>query len=206
MSGGSGRQDAFRTRRFFLESDEPKNRLPYTLAFRLPEDNRRLIASFRRKLAGLCLRFDPLEISHVTVKYLGYSSPGMTEENVVGLIPRIREIAGRFIPLRVFVRGIDMFDKEPIVNPVVFLKILPCSELQAFHESVRSGLGKEIEDFPHADGENYLPHITVSKMVDRRKIEAIRRVIYRSRKCGKNSFKLTDLVVFTPLATYPVFI
>ena len=180
------------------------NKLPITVAFLLPEECFQLIALYRRKLAGSCLRFDELETAHLTVKYLGYCSPSFSERHVAHLIPRIAELTKSFVPMNIAIRGIDLFETHPDSSPVVFLKVLSCGQLSAMHEALRLGLSKEIEPFPHADGENYIPHITLSKNIDLRRQETVKKLIFRSKKTAKRHFTLSELVLLTPTAIHPI--
>lgn len=152
----------------------------------------------------MCSKFDPLDVAHLTIKYLGYSGEGMSEEDVHNLLPRIAEIAKPFLPMKVFVRGLDLFFYTAEKSPLVYLKVLPSKELSELHEAVRSGLGKAIDAFPHADGENFKPHITLSKQIWGNGTDRLRQLIHRSHKSAKRLFKLTDLVVFTPNDVYQI--
>lgn len=178
--------------------------LPYTLAFRLPAESQRLIAIWHRRLNGLCSRFDPLDLSHLTIKYLGYSGEGMTEQAVRNMLPRIAEIAKPFLPMKVFMRGLGLFSYSAEKSPLVYLKVLPSTELTGLHEAIRHGLGKAIDDFPHADGENFKPHVTISKQILDNGKDRLQQLIHRSNRSAKRMFKLTDLVVFTPRDVYQV--
>ncbi|HOY68415.1 MAG TPA: 2'-5' RNA ligase family protein [Candidatus Ozemobacteraceae bacterium] len=179
-------------------------KLPYTLAFRLPAESRKLIAIWHRRLNGICSKFDPLDVAHLTVKYLGYPGDGMTERDVRNLLPRIAEIAQPFLPMKVFVRGLDLFSYEASKSPLVYLKVLPSRDLAALHEAIRNGLGKAIDAFPHADGENFKPHITLSKQIAGEDLDRLLQLIHRSHKSAKRMFKLADLVVFTANDVYQV--
>ncbi|MBP7633410.1 2'-5' RNA ligase family protein [Candidatus Ozemobacteraceae bacterium] len=179
-------------------------KLPYTLAFRLPAESRRLIATWHRRLNGFCTKFDPVDLAHLTIKYLAYPNEGMTEQDVRNLLPRIAEIARPFLPMKVFIRGLDLFSYAAEKSPLLYLKVLTSRELQEFHEAVRLGLGKAIDPFPHADAENFKPHITLSKQVEKSDLDGLKQLIHRSHKSAKRMFKLIDLVVFTPNDVYQV--
>lgn len=184
----------------------PKNRLPFTLAFRLPEEALRLLAVYHRRLAGFCREFDPHETAHLTVKYLGYESPGFMESDVMTMLPELARVCRPFIPLRICVRGIDIFITDEVKKEaVVFLKVLSSERLIEMHETIRRRFGDRLEAFPHADGPNFVPHITISKKLQHYDHERITRLIHRSRKSARRQFRLTDLVLFTPRAIYPLY-
>lgn len=179
-----------------------KGKLPYTVAFMIPPDAVNLLVFWRKKLTPYCEKIDPLEVAHMTVKYLGYPSDTFREESVAGMIPRMARIVEPFLPVRVSVRGLDLFDCHS--EPVAFLKVVSGGGLREIHEALRTGLGRDIEPFPHADGDNYRPHITISKQIKHTHIETIRRLIHRSHKSAKRTFKLTHLVLLTPWDIYPI--
>ncbi len=181
---------------------EPKPKLPYTVAFMIPPEAVNLLVFWRKKVAPFCEKIDPLEVAHMTVKYVGFPSDTFREETVVSLIPRMAEIVAPYLPVRVSVRGLDLFDCH--AEPVVFLKVVSGGALAEIHEALRTRMAKEIEHFPHADGENYRPHITISKQIRHNQTDALRRLIHRSKKSAKRTFKLTQLVLLTPWDIYPI--
>jgi len=189
-----------------MHPQTPYRHLPYTVAFLLPQDALQLVTLQRRRLAGCCHRFDPTETLHLTIKYLGYPSERFSEKAVKSFIPRISDLLRKFIPVRISIRGIDIFGDtdDPERDPVIFLKVLDTDPLRQMHDILRRELGNSIEPFPHADGANFRPHITISKQIDRRKLPMVRRLIYRSHKASKREFLLSNLVLFTPNATYPI--
>ncbi|HNV70477.1 MAG TPA: 2'-5' RNA ligase family protein [Candidatus Ozemobacteraceae bacterium] len=182
--------------------NDAKPKLPYTVAFMIPPEAINLLVFWRKKVAPFCEKIDPLEVAHMTVKYLGFPSETFREESVVSLIPRLAKIVAPHLPVRVSVRGLDLFDCH--CEPVVYLKVVSGGALAEIHDAIRVGLGKDIETFPHADGENYRPHITISKQIKHRQIDALRQLIHRSKKSAKRTFKLTQLVLLTPWDIYPI--
>jgi len=186
-------------------SESPK-KLPFTVAFLLPTGILRLLSLFHRKLAAYCLKFDEPETAHLTVKYLGYSSEKFPESHVIGLIPQIAEIARPFLPIDISIRGLDIFKQHAHADPVVFIKVLDCEKLFLLHLALQRGLGNSIDKFPHADGENFKPHITLSKKIDLQKIEPLKKIIFRSKKMAKRHFRLEKLALLTPEAIFPIFL
>ena len=184
---------------------QDKTNFPYTLAFKLPPDCQSLIAAFHRKLSRVCEGFAAPEIAHVSLKYLGYSGPTMTEEAVISMIPRIREIAAPFLPIRIFIRGLALFGSASEANQVVFLKVMPNEQLFALHEAITNGLGGAIDSFPHTDGQNYRPHVTLSMQIRPNLQRGLERIVNRSRQAAKRQYKLRNLVLLTPQQELPVF-
>ncbi len=178
--------------------------LPYTLAFRIPISERPFIRSCQRKLNGLFHNFVPSENTHLTVKFLGHSKEFFDEDALIELIPEIARIAKKHIPLKIFVRGFDLFHYEEGKSPVIFLKVMPNDKLMAFHNELIETLGKKIQTFDFADASNYQPHITLSKNMLIGSERKLSKVIYRSKKGKKRLIKLDDLVVLTPNRMFPV--
>lgn len=182
-----------------------QGKLPYTLAFKLPSEAGNIISAYRRKLAGVCEKFEPIESAHLTVKYLGYPSPELSEHELVALIPEIARIARPFLPIKIFSRGIGFFEYDSPENRVVYLKILFNQTLMTMHERICKSLAKRIDAFTHAEGSNFTPHVTISKSLLPGRIETLNRLIFRSHKSAKRSFKLSDLVILTSGQTIHIF-
>ena len=182
-----------------------KSTYPYTLAFRLAQTCQNLITAYHRKLSAVCERFAAPETAHVSVKYLGYPGPGFPEEAAEELIPLIRSIAEPFLPVRIFIRGLDLFGTLADETQVVFLKVLPNEKLQALHDHLTQGLGDRIDQFPHADGHNFRPHVTLSLQIRPNRFPVLHRLINRSHRTAKRQYKLDQLVLLTPQREIPIF-
>lgn len=178
--------------------------LPFTLAFRLPRKAVSILKSYQSKLQKICDSIEDPFTAHITVKFLGHSSDYLTKERVIGFIPEIYRIAKRFVPIGVYVKGIETFNYHEGKSPVVYLKILPNQKLLEFHKALCDELGDRIDIFPHADGENYLPHITLSKFLKPQYAKKLNTIIHRSKKAKKRLIKIEDLVIFTPSRMFHV--
>jgi 2'-5' RNA ligase len=185
--------------------EKSPHRLPLTIAFFLPPEALRLMGLFKRKLQGLCAQFENYETAHLTVKYVGYLSEGFSESHAISLIPRIAEIARPLVPVNVAIRGIELFENDQGEAIVAYMKVLSGEKLVALHEAIRHGLGNAVEAFPHADGPQYRPHITVSKDLLPNRVPALQKMVLRSKKSAKRHLRLTELVFMTPTAIYPIF-
>jgi 2'-5' RNA ligase len=181
-----------------------KNRLPYSIAFYLPPEILGLMAIFRRKLADCCREFEPLESAHLTVKYLGFPVKDFSEAELLANLPRLAEIARPLLPLPIALRDLGTFREAPPCEPLVFLKVLSAEPLRELHERLREGLRHLAESFPHGDGANFKPHITLSKRLIPQSLRLLERIIFRSRKASKRRFLLNRLVLMTPAVVYPI--
>ena len=181
-----------------------KYQLPYSIAFYLPAEILGLMAVFRRKLAECCREFEPPESAHLTVKYLGFPAQDFSEEELARFIPRLAAIARPFLPLAISLRDLDTFREPPPCQPVVYLKVLSSEPLRQLHEKLREGLSRIAESFPHGDGKNFKPHITLSKKLDAQQTRRLEQIIFRSKKAAKRRFQLSRLVLMTPAAVYPI--
>lgn len=185
-------------------SHQAQKSLPYTLAFRIPLEFRQFLASCNRKLGEICRSFEPPETSHLTVKFLGHSSEYLNDETIIDYLPQIYEAAREFLPLNIYVRGFATFDYENNKNSVIFLKVMPNEQLTKLHNKICEEFSRQFETFPHADLDNFEPHITLSKDLYREKEQKIARLISRSKKMAKRRLKLDDLVVMSPTRLFPV--
>jgi 2'-5' RNA ligase len=117
-------------------ADENSKNLPYTLAFRLPAAFRDYFATCRQKLAEVCNSFEPAELSHLTVKFLGFSSEFLDEKKIIELLPLLYEMTRKYLPLKIYVRGFDTFTYASGRSTVVYLKVLPNEKLSALHHEL----------------------------------------------------------------------
>lgn len=185
------------------KADEHNRNLPYTLAFRVPVAFRDYLGSCQQKLAGVCKSFESPETAHITVKFLGFSSDFFDDKRVIELLPELYRICSRYLPLKIYMRGFDVFKYAEGRATVIFLKILPCQALWALHNELCDRF-EEFEIFPHADRQNYQPHITLSKDLKPNQEEHLQKILLRSRKMAKRHLKLNDLVVMSPNRMFPV--
>lgn len=185
-------------------SDKKPNCLPYTLAFRTPLKLRGYLNTCHKRLAGICRSFEAIENSHITLKFLGYSSSLLDDEKIIRLLPEIRALAQNYMPLRAYIRGFDTFEYQDAKSPVIFVKVLLNSQLEQLHNEICVKFATHFDFFEQADGKNFLPHITISKDMRPEKRRVLDRVIYRSKKNAKRRIKLNDLVIMTPTRLYSV--
>ena len=185
------------------QADENNRNLPYTLAFRVPVSFRGYLSACQQKLVQVCNSFEAPETAHLTVKFLGFSSDFLDDARIVELLPEIHAIAAKYLPLKIYMRGFEMFRYAEGRATVVFLKVLPCPALIDLHNEICDRFG-EFEVFPHADKDNYQPHITLSKDLKAGSGEQLQRIVNRSRKMAKRHLKVCDLVVMSPNRMFPV--
>lgn len=185
------------------QADESNRNLPYTLAFRVPVSFRSYLAACQQKLGRVCNSYEPPETAHLTVKFLGFSSEFLDDDRVIELLPEIYRICSRFLPIKIYMRGFDVFTYAQGRATVIFLKVLPCPALIELHNLVCERFS-EFEIFPHADRDNYQPHITLSKDLRPGSEEQLQKILLRSRKMAKRHLKVSDLVVMTPNRMFPV--
>lgn len=143
-------------------------------------------------------------MAHMTVKFLGHSSDHLNDETIVDYLPKIHEIARKYIPISLYVRGFSTFNYEGNRNSVIFLKVLPNKKLTLFHNEICEVFSGAFDFFPHADQENFEPHITISKSLYPNIHQKIEKAVSRSRKMAKRLVKLNDLVVLSSCRMFPV--
>ena len=185
------------------KNDNNDRSLPYTLAFRVPLSFRSYLASCQQKLTNICNSFEQPESAHLTVKFMGHSSGYLDDAKIVELLPQIHRIASKYLPLKIYLRGFDVFRYDQNRITVVFLKVMPNQQLNAFHNELCEQFD-EFDVFTHADKENYQPHITLSKDLKPGNEAQIMRLVSRSRKMAKRHLKIDDLVVMSPNRLFPV--
>ncbi len=177
--------------------------LPYTLAFRLPLSFRNYFMTCQQKLADICQSFEPPELAHLTVKFMGHASGYLDDGKIIELLPQIHRIAAKYLPIKIYLRGFDFFKYDHNRITVIFLKVSHNDRLYALHHELCESFA-EFDTFQHADKENYLPHITLSKDLKPNNERQIIRLVSRSRKMAKRHLKIDDLVVMGPSRLFPV--
>ena len=185
-------------------SRENQKSLPYTLALRVPLSFRKFISACNRKLGEVCKSFEPIETAHITVKFLGHSSEHLNEESIIEYLPKIHRIAEKYLPISLFIRGFSTFQYEKGKSSVIFLKVLPNQQLINFHNEICDVFADAFEVFPHADQENFEPHLTISKDIKPGQDNKIDKLVARSHKMAKRMLKLNDLGVMSPNRLFPV--
>ncbi len=185
------------------KAEESNRNLPYTLAFRVPVAFRSYLGACQQKLQQVCKSFEAPETAHLTVKFLGFSSDFLDDKRVIELLPELYAICAKYLPLKIYLRGFDIFRYAEGRATVIFLKVLPCPALKALHNEVCDRF-EEFEIFPHADKHNYQPHITLSKDLKPHHEEQLQKILLRSRKMAKRHLKVSDLVVMSPNRMFPV--
>lgn len=177
--------------------------LPYTLAFRIPVSFRDYLAGCQHKLTNICNSVEPPETAHLTVKFLGFSSDFLDDKRIIKLLPEIYRIAQKYLPLKIYLRGFDTFKYGEGRANVIFLKVMPCEALIALHNEICDHF-EQFELFPHADKDNFQPHITLSKDLIHSREQQLHKILLRSRKMAKRHLKVSDLVVMSPNRMFPV--
>jgi len=104
------------------QADENNRNLPYTLAFRVPVSFRGYLSACQQKLVQVCNSFEAPETAHLTVKFLGFSSDFLDDARIVELLPEIHAIAAKYLPLKIYMRGFELFRYAEGRATVVFLK------------------------------------------------------------------------------------
>ncbi|GAB4282687.1 MAG: hypothetical protein Kow0029_28400 [Candidatus Rifleibacteriota bacterium] len=178
--------------------------LPFTLAFRIPSSFRRYISTCNRKIIGVCRSLEPLDTAHLTVKFLGHSSEFLNENTITNYIPKIFAISRKYVPLTLRIRGFSTFSYEEKGSTVIYLKVMPNEKLLAFHNEICESFKDAFISFPHAEGENFEPHITLSKNLLPNKEKQIERIVARSKKSARRILRLEDLVILSPNRMYPI--
>jgi len=183
--------------------DSENRSLPYTLAFRVPLSFRSYLTACQQKLTGICNSFEAPESAHLTVKFMGRATGYLDDDKIIELLPQIHRIAARYLPLKIYLRGFDVFRYEHNRITVVFLKVMPNERLHALHHELCEKFD-EFDCFEHADKENFQPHITLSKDLKPDNEDQIMRAVSRSRNMAKRHLKIDDLVVMGPNRLFPV--
>jgi 2'-5' RNA ligase len=162
------------------------------------------MSACNRKLHEVVRSFEPPDMWHLTVKFLGHSSENLNDEAIIDLLPELYDLTKKYLPLTIYIRGFSTFTYKNNRNSVIFLKVMPNKALIEMHYEICEKFSDRFIFFDHADKDNFEPHITLSKDLYKGKDEKIERLVARSRKMAKRRLKLDDLVVMSPTRLFPV--
>ncbi len=94
---------------------------------------------------------------HVTLAGTYWRSGPATADNEAEAIARLNAVSSKIPPFDLVMGGIDSFLP---VNPVIFLRIEPSSDLLAARQALLEALG------PDKHGSRFVPHLTLAMRLD----------------------------------------
>ncbi|MFA4886812.1 MAG: 2'-5' RNA ligase family protein, partial [Candidatus Nanoarchaeia archaeon] len=94
-----------------------------------------------KRLQGLVEKPMSLDKLHLGLKYLGYETDH-EDEYIKSLIPEIKPIVKRYLPLEIEIEGVGAFYDTPEwpSKTIIFLKVKENKRLRAFHDELRTSL------------------------------------------------------------------
>jgi len=158
---------------------------PITIRLLLPPSVYEIIETYQERIRPFVEDVNEIESAHLTVKYLGHEmNPKYTDGYMESLIPEIRGIARKYLPIRVQIHGLSIWElrvKGYEGRYVVFLDILPNEELESLHDEIIEKLGDRIDYFELED-ENFRPHISLTYSGKSENLRDLERIVKKSKK------------------------
>jgi len=156
----------------------------YTVKLMLPE-LAGFFRKYRKQSSGLIADYVTIPRIHMGLKYLGFQKK-FTDNYMKRLIPDLRRVAKKHLPLKITVKGLGAFwssPRWPRRNPAIYLKVVVNKELRAFHSDVCNAVRTRVDTFSLAEGRNYHPHVSLGSGKNE-KIKELKKLIARSRNAA----------------------
>lgn len=137
---------------------------------------------------------------HLSICYFSYPQlyPPL---QVRTLVPRIRRIAGSYMPLRIVVQGLEGGWERGWRVPAVMWHIIDYGHVHEMRDAVRTELKDEIAHF--RENEIFEPHIGVA--VAKTVSSDLKRIVQESRKDDAFTLELSSLQIFFPSGPEKIF-
>lgn len=131
---------------------------------------------------------------HITIKYLGCHKEHSNTE-ILRLKDDLNEIASRYLPLKIKVRGIKIGTRWGIG---ILLNYTLEDRIKQFHQEVIRKLGDRIDIYEDIDGKNFGPHIALGScaIFDKAKYKKLKEIERRSRRDKEIEILLTDAYIY----------
>jgi 2'-5' RNA ligase len=130
---------------------------------------------------------------HITLKYLGYHSK-YSNRQIEKLIPELSEIARKYLPMKITIRGLSIGTKYETAG--ILLNFKPKDKVRKFHQELIKTLKNKIDFFENMDLKNFEPHIVLgSGPKTKENLKRLREIEKKSRKDKKVELTLTDCYI-----------
>lgn len=140
-------------------------------------------------------RFNDIAPQHISLCYFSYPEK-YSEDYIKTLIPKIIEIAKKYMPVKVSIKGLQGGWELGWSFPVILWNIQDYSKLNRFHEEIINELKKAIEHFNDPEFKIDL-HIGIA-LIKEESIEDVKKLIEKSRKDNEFEITLDSLEIFFP--------
>lgn len=142
-----------------------------------------LTKEINKKLKKFCNWIEKPKKTHITLKYLGYFE-NYKEKEILRLIPKIKKISIKYMPLKIRLLSINIFENKEQDLLSIFIKVKKSKKLREFHYKLKYSL-KPIDHFTFQEGHYYSPHITLAhaKIKNKEKIvRLIEKIKFKERE------------------------
>lgn len=137
---------------------------------------------------------------HLSICYFSYPER-YPPELINALLPRIRAVAARSMPLKVQVQGLEGGWERGWELPAIMWHIVDFGETRGFHDAIREELKNSIKHFNEEDV--FEPHIGIA-LAHEDTVE-LRRIVEGSRNDAVFTLTLKALQIFYPDGPQEIF-
>jgi len=133
-------------------------------------------------------------VAHITIKYLMYHKRE-SNKDIRELIPELKEISKRYLPIKISVKGIKIGTKYKDIG--ILLNFKSNKKIKDFHKEVLDKLKGKIDIFQEMDGANFSPHIAIGAAEKTKSnLKVLREIAKESRKDKKVNLILKIPYIF----------
>ena len=159
----------------------------YTLKILCPEVSKTFLKE-QRRLENYFKKIFPIDKIHIGLKYIAYEND-YSDDYMISLVPEIKKIVEKYMPMKIEVQGVGGFWDRPEWPscPIIFLRVKLTDELKEFHNNLRKLLKNKVDSFPSAEGNNYIPHITLG-VGNEKQTKELKKIIEKSKFSESVSF------------------
>ena len=117
---------------------------------------------------------------HINIKYLGYRK-NYSKKHIKKLIPELKEISKKFLPLEIEVKGIKIATGK--YNSIgVLLNYKSNPKIKKFHKEVMTKLKNKIDFFEYSDEKNFRHHIVIGSCpIKNQNLKTLRKLSRKSK-------------------------
>ena len=133
---------------------------------------------------------------HLSIKYIGYRK-NYSKKYVEKLIPELKKIAKKYLPLKIEVKGIKISSSK-YDSLGVLLNCKSNPKISKLHKEIIFKLGKKMDFFEYSEGKNFRQHIVIASCPSNNHNLKLLRELARNSK----NDKLTEIICRKLYITY----
>jgi hypothetical protein len=154
--------------------------------------------------------FENIAPQHISMCYFSYPDK-YPKEYVIKLLPKIKEIAEKYLPLKVAVKGLlggwEIGFKSPVSSgqesPVIMWNITDFTKINRFHEELISALKSKVQHF-NEKNLDFSPHIGIA-LGKQENLPQLKRLVQQSKHDKEIILTLSSVQIYFPTGPEEVY-